>query len=393
MTSPPFATTVSRADLEHNPHPHLHRLRAVSPVAWLPILNGWLVTRYDLAVAVMRDDSTFTVDHPGFSTAQVVGQSMLSRDGAEHLRHRRPFDAPFHRQAVDRRFAHSTEEHAQQLLARLQADGKADLCRDYAAPLAVWTMIDALGLTATPIHSVLGWYAAIVDAVTRITLGEAISPEGKQAFAALKAALLPALRAAPEASLLAAAGAANQGLSADEIIANAAVLLFGGIETTEGMIANALSYLLTDPQLLTNVRAEPARIPAVIEETLRLEPAAAVVDRYATSDTQLGGATIHAGDLVRVSLSAANRDPAVFPQPDHFDPARDNLRSHVAFAQGPHVCLGLHLARLEATTAVVVCLQQLPDLQLASGAEVRQAAQPRGLLFRKPQALTVTWRT
>jgi len=391
--------SITHTDLETNPHPHLHRLRATEPVAWLPFLNGWLVTSYELAIAVMRDAQTFTVDHPGFSTARVVGQSMLSRDHAEHQRHRQPFDAPFRRRAVQDRFDDATTAHVQRLLARFQGDGHAELCRDFAAPLAVQIMIDALGLSATPVDQVLQWYGAIVDAVTQITLGEAISPSGTRAVAALKTALLPSLKAEPETNLLAAAAGMAHGLSDDEIIANAAVLLFGGIETTEGMIANALYFLLTNPSMLATVRLDPTRVPAVIEETLRLEPAAAVVDRYATVETTLGEKTIQAGDLVRVSLSGANRDPAIFPDPDRFDPDRANLRSHVAFAQGPHVCLGLHLARLEAVMAVTGCVQQLPDLQLAVGDEmgdkmgdaVALAAEPRGLVFRKPQALYVKW--
>jgi len=108
-------------------------------------------------------------------------------------------------------------------------------------------------------------------------------------------------------------------------------------------------------------------------------------------EATVGGATIGAGDLVRVSLSAANRDPGIFPAPDRFDPTRPNLRTHVAFAQGPHVCLGLHLARLEAHLALTQALIALPDLRLIPTAEAAQAAQPRGLVFRKPQALWVEW--
>jgi cytochrome P450 len=168
-------------------------------------------------------------------------------------------------------------------------------------------------------------------------------------------------------------------------------LLFGGIETTEGMIANALYFLLTNREWLHRVREDDALLPEVIEETLRLEPAAGVVDRYATQDTQLGEANIAAGDLVRVSLSGANRDAAVFPEPDQFDPLRPNLREHVAFAQGPHVCLGLHLARLEAQLAVEQVLARLPNLQFQIAEPTARSASPRGLVFRKPEALWVSW--
>lgn len=387
----PLGASITLADLEDNMHPLLHQLRAAEPVSWLPALHGWFVTRRDYAIEVMRDARTYTVDHPSFSTAQVVGPSMLSLDGSEHLHHRTPFERPFRRAAVQRRFRPPVADYIKHLLERFAAKGSAELRRDFAGPVAVKTMITALGLEHVSVAAVLGWYDTIVDAVTRVTAGEPVSPEGRAAFAALRDNLLPAIRRQPAANLLAAVSGAAQGLSDDQIVSNAAVLLFGGIETTEGMIANAFYFLLTNPVVLNAVRADPTLLPAVVEESLRLEPAAAVVDRYATQDVQLGDALIKKDDLVRVSLTAANRDPAIFVSPDHFDPWRSNLRSHVTFAQGPHVCLGLHLARLEAHLALEQTIATLPSLQLAATDAARQAARPRGLVFRKPQALQVSW--
>ena len=387
----PVGASITLAELEDNVYPVLHKLRTSEPVSWVPILNAWLVTGYDQAIAVMRDAKTYTVDHPGFSTAQVIGPSMLSLDGSEHLRHRSPFESPFWRGAVERRFSGPVARHVNQRLDQLASIGQAELRRDFAGPVAVKSMITALGLEQTAVSAVLGWYDSIVDAVTQVTLGEPVSPAGRAAFAALRNTLLPALKRHPDSSLLAAAGGKAHRLSEEEIVSNAAVLLFGGIETTEGMIANALFFLLTHPDVLNRVRADPSLIPAVIEESLRLEPAAAVVDRYAVQAVRLGGASIRAGELVRVSLTGANRDPAIFPEPDRFDPLRPNLRSHVAFAQGPHVCLGLHLARLETGYALEQLLLRLPDLRLAETDTATQAARPRGLIFRKPQALLAVW--
>jgi cytochrome P450 len=100
----------------------------------------------------------------------------------------------------------------------------------------------------------------------------------------------------------------------------------------------------------------------------------------------LGGAHIRRGDLVVVSIAGANRDPAVFPDPDRFDPRRPNARQHLAFAKGPHFCLGAHLARTE-TTLVLRRLLALPRLRLDPG----HPTAPRGLVFRKPPALHVAW--
>ncbi len=133
--------------------------------------------------------------------------------------------------------------------------------------------------------------------------------------------------------------------------------------------------------------ADPGLVPAAVEESLRLEPAAAVVDRYATRDARLGGAGIRAGDQVTVSIAGANRDPAVFAEPDLFDVRRPNAGRHLAFAHGPHFCLGAHLARLEAQVAIETLLARLPRLRL----DPRYPSAPRGLVFRKPPDLRARW--
>jgi cytochrome P450 len=168
------------------------------------------------------------------------------------------------------------------------------------------------------------------------------------------------------------------------VVANAAVLMFGGIDTTEGMITNAALHLLGEPEQLAMVRADPRLLPAAVEESLRLEPSASVVDRYAADDVRLANVAIRKGDLVRVSLAAACRDPAVFADPDRYDLRREDADRHLAFAHGPHFCFGAHLARLETTTALAALLR-LPDLCLAHPAEAR------GLVFRKPPAVHVRW--
>src|SRR5215813_1357005 len=101
----PLGQAIARADLEGDPHPLLALLRRREPVSWLPALNGWLVTRRDLALQVLRDSASFTVDDPRFSTARVVGPSMLSLDGAEHGRHRAPFTRGFSHAEVRSRLA------------------------------------------------------------------------------------------------------------------------------------------------------------------------------------------------------------------------------------------------------------------------------------------------
>ncbi len=364
--------------LTEDPHPVLARLRSDTPVAWVPALNGWLVTAYEPATRVMRDPVVFTVDDPRFSTARVVGPSMLSLDGKQHARHRIPFAASFRPAAVRSRFAGPVSGAARRLVDAIRDDGSAELRRTVAGPLAVTVVAEIIGLADVDTSTVLDWYSAIVDAVQGVAAGKDVSSAGLNAFESLSASVRASIAAERESLLREAAG----GLGVSEVVSNAAVMMFGGIETTEGMITNAAWHLLSHPDQWAAL--DDSLVANAVEESLRLEPAAAVVDRYATRDVSLAGASIKQGDLVTVSIAGANRDPAVFPGPDTFDIRRSNARQHLAFAQGPHACLAADLARLETRT-VLTELRSLPGLALAA------PASPTGLVFRKPQALRLRW--
>jgi cytochrome P450 len=249
------------------------------------------------------------------------------------------------------------------------------LRREFAGPLAVAVLADVLGLTGINADTMLSWYDSLNAAVSGISAGRPIPSNAAEAFGALRTAIAASL---VPPSLMAEVAAS---LSVEETVSNTAVLLFGGIDTVEGMITNAVLHLLTHPDQRP---ADADSLANAIEESLRLEPAAALLDRYATRDVELGGARIAAGDLVSVSLSGAHRDPAVFAEPDRFDIGRANARQHLAFARGPHFCIGAELARLEANTALAALIE-LPDLRLA------QPVAPRGLVFRKPPRLLVRW--
>ncbi|MEV7344688.1 cytochrome P450 [Streptomyces sp. NPDC093544] len=380
----PLGAATTLAELARDPHPRLALLRAREPVSWLPELDGWLVTRRDLALSVMRDDTTFTVDDPRFSTAQVVGASMLSLDGDQHARHREPFTAPFRPREVRDGFASFIERETDRLITALEPAGAVELRRAFAGPLAVAVVTEALGLVGTTAATVLAWYDSIVRAVSDITAGHEAGTAGAAAYAELRAAVEATVADRGASSLL---GSAAGQLTVPEVASNAAVLMFGGIETTEAMITNALLHLLQRPDQLALVQADFGLLDGAIEESLRLEPGAAVVDRYATCDTVLGPATIRRGDLVTVSLTGANRDPDVFPDPDRFDVRRENARLQLAFAHGPHYCLAAHLARLETRIALQRLLERLPALRL----DPDRPTAAIGLVFRKPSTLHVLW--
>ena len=365
-------------------------------MAWVPALGGWLVTSHAAAMAVMRDARAFTVDDPRFSTARVIGPSMLSLDGAAHARHRAPFFSAFHRGDAAARLGTFADAEASRLVAAIRPHGAADLRRAVSGPLAVTVVAEALGLGHLAPDRLLSAYARIVGGVNGLSGDQDVPganagitpPDPDPDAAAAYGQLAADLRAAAGGRNVLADAARSGDLSTAEAVSDAAVVMFGGIDTTDGMIANAVLHLLSDPGQLELVRVDPHLVPAVIEESLRLEPAAALVDRYATRDAQIGGAAIRAGDRVSVSLAAANRDPAVFRDPDRFDIFRPNTSRHLAFAYGPHFCIGAALARAE-TRAALQALLPLPRLRL----DPEHPAAPRGLIFRKPPALDVIWDT
>lgn len=379
----PLGAPITVEQLSADPHPHLARLRAQEPVSWLPLLDGWLVTRRDLAIAVMGDADTFTVDDPRFSTARVIGPSMLSLDGPEHRRHRDPFGDPFRATSVRDTMFDWVHGRAGELVDAIAQTGGADLRAAVAAPLAINVMMRALDLSGVDADELLGWYQGIVEAVHAVTEGDPLPEVGTDAYRSLHAAVSASLG---DSALLASV-LGHGGLSVDEIVSNVGVLLFGGVVTSESSTALVFHYLLSDPPALAEVTDDRSLVAAAVEEVLRLEPSATVVDRYATRSVELGGAEIRAGDLVRVSLAGANRDPAVFDDPDRFDLHRPNAGHHVTFARGPHACLGIHLARLEAVAATEAVLHRFTGLRL----DPSQNEKPQGLVFRAPSTVRVLW--
>lgn len=349
---------------------------------WVDAIEGWLVLGREAAVEVMRDAEAFTVDDPRFTTGQVVGPSMLSLDGDDHARHRSPFVAPYRRGALSD-LERWIDAEALRLIEGLRAAGHAEMRTSFAGPMATATIHRSLALVGTDPDELLGWYRSIVGAVSDLSEGLPASADASNAMAALRTAVGRTIADQPDSML----AMARAGLTEAEVAQNAAIVLFGAIETAEGMITNALWHLLITPGLLTAVRSDRDLLPALVEESLRVEPAAAAVDRYATVTTEFRGVRISEGDFVRVSLAAANRDPSVFTDPDAFVVHRPDARRHLSFAAGPHLCIGLMLARIETVAAVEAVVTGLPDLRV----DPDRTDGPTGLIFRKPERLTVAW--
>lgn len=374
----PLGATVTRDALEADLHGVLARLRETEPVSWIPALRGWMVTRRDLAIDVLRDPDRFTVDDPRFSTAQVLGPSMLSLDGDEHTRHREPFADSLRMGRVREHFTFIVDEEARRLVESIAPAGAGDLRRDLAGPLAVAVVAAALDMTDVDPVMMRAWYDDIVAAVSAAS-------DGTVGVGVPAAVELLERRVRDTMGAGGILADARMTLSEAEVVSNTAVMLFGGVETTEGATANAFTHLLSHPEQLELVLANPDMMTRAVDESLRLEPSVVQLDRFATTDTTLDGVEIDSGDFVMVSVSAANRDPATYPDPDRFDVTRENARSHLAFAQGPHHCVGLHLARAETRAALVAAFTRLSGLRLAGPVELE------GTVFRKPKSVPAAW--
>lgn len=373
---------VSIAELAADPHPVWARLRRHGEVVWVPELGGWVTLTRAAGVRVMRDARRFTVDDPRFSTGRIVGASMLSTDGAAHAAHRRPWAEVFKPGPVRDRFTGTVRDEVARLLDRLAAAPAPDLRTGLAAPLATAAMGAALGLDGLEVGQVLDWYRAMVAGVDTVSRGGDPPAAALQAVAAIRDHVGRSLRRPALDTVLSAAAADST--DAGLLAADVAILLFGGVDTAESMTAIAAHHLLTHPDALDQVRADPALLPGAIQESLRLEPAATRVDRYATADAEVAGTRIRTGDLVVVSLSAANRDPGVFADPDRYDIHRRNAAEHLAFAVGPHYCLGVHLTTLQTTLALGMLLDRFPGIHAAG-----PLPPVTGFVFRKPVSVPV----
>jgi cytochrome P450 len=382
----PIGASITVKELSLAPYEALERLRRHEPVSWVPATNAWFVTRRDLAIEVMRDAERFTVDDERFTTAQVLGTSMLSLDGDEHTRHRRAFTAPFRPRYLRQELETRITARAKRLVAATLSRDRPELRTEIAGPLAVETILEVLGMEDVDSTDVLSWYGAFSDAIVSLTIGEQVPADVLDIIGSLYGYVGAAMDG--DASLVRQL-VDDQVLRREEIPAAVAVVMFGAIETSEAMTANAFLHVLQTPGIWERLRADRSLIAKAVDESLRLEPAAAVIDRYTTRDVELGGVTIPERSLVTISLLGANRDPEVFDNPNHFDIDRPNLAQHVTFIQGPHTCLGLHVARAETHAAIAAALDWEDETGHVLSLNAEESSAPAGLIFRKPLVVSV----
>ncbi|REK91328.1 cytochrome P450 [Streptomyces inhibens] len=375
------------AEFSRDPYPLLAALRARGPVQRIGTGNGrttWVVTGWAEARAALadarlsKDTARYFADRPsGRNLAPAVSRTMLATDPPEHGRLRKLAMTAFTPAAVAR-LEPRIREIAAELADALAARGSADLMEGFAVPLPIAVISELLGVPESDRAAVRQWSNELFAAADPDTVDRA-----SHSLSDYMTQLIAARRAAPGHDVLSgliAARDASDRLSEPELVSLAVLLVVAGHETTTHLIGNGMLALLQDDALRACLAAEPALLPAAVEELLRYDaPITMATFRYATEPIDLGGARIAAGDVVLVSPGAANRDPAQFTAPDavRLDrPGRtdrgeraDRPGGHLSFGHGPHHCLGAPLARVEGRIAFEVLLTRFPDMRLAAERE------------------------
>lgn len=298
------------------------------------------------------------------------GEVLFTADPPEHSRHRKILNKALTPTAV-RDMEPRIREHCQGLLARITHVQPTDLLPAFAVPAPVYSLASLLGVPVDRAADFFRWAGAI-----NATIGTALDDEGL--LAAIEAqmefwsyfeAQIEQRRRAPADDLISAvtqaAGDDGQPLTLNEMVGFCSQLVGAGADTTTKLIANTVYRLCTDLTLQSRLRQDPASVPACLEEMLRLEPPVQGMFRVATQDFALGEHRIPSGALVWSLYASANRDEAVFCRADELDLDRDNLRAHLSFGHGPHVCIGANFARSVARIAIETLLQASGTLELA----------------------------
>lgn len=316
-----------------------------------------------------------------------AGRMMLTVDGDEQARMRKPFEGPFKGSVVQAHYSEQLQELVTELIDAFIDDGAVELDDAFAAPFAIRTAGRALGLSLDDIPAMTSIYSAIAGGMDYDGDPEPIY-RAEAACEELNSILLPELernRQNPGNSLTALLAKDPQGLTDEEIVAQLRVVMFGAIETIQASVLTTLTLLLQHPDQLAEVRSDRSLLANAQEEARRLIPPVAFMERWTEGEKVIAGVDIPAHEFIGISVVATNRDPATFPNPNCFDIHRDNSNKGLSFSFGPHACLGIHMARLQTTIAVEQLITRLPGLELVS------AGPESGFAFRRPTNVKVRW--
>lgn len=390
----PVGSTVTEAQLVADPYSVYDRLRDREPISWIRNLGMWYVVDYDAVSQILMDDRRFVTTSVRSTIFDTFGRQLLSEEGDGHRRLRSRLQPPFRARFVQRQLEPVIRRLVDELIAGFATDGQADLRSQFARRLPVQTMLKLFGLPDDDEDRLRGWYDAFERALANFTWQPDIRAAAHHAIAEFHdhmRRVIERVYSTPDDSLTSALVHApgETGLSDEEIRNNASIILFGGISTVEALILNTVWAFSRHPESQALVEADWSLLPNAIEEVIRWHSPVQSATRHVVEDIEFRGIRFETGDIVNCMLGAANRDPAVFENPDGFDIGRQFARSrpHLGFAAGPHTCLGSHLARLEARIALQALYQRLPGLSLRPGA----ASRPQGYEFHQPDIAHVNW--
>jgi cytochrome P450 len=369
----------------------LHRLhdelRARGPLVAVPFFGttALLVTRAGDVREAFRDDAAL----PGGPTYRqtvegIVGRTFISMDDREHHLYRKLAMPAFQSGAIARFNERELVALVHELVDRFAARGAGDLVAELTGVLPYYAITRKLGIPRARDEDMRHWADQLLN--PRDQKGATAAADE---FTRLLGPILAARRAEPREDLLSALAHAEidgERLSDEDVLSHVRLLFAVGATTTSHALGNLLSTLLARPELLERVRREPALRPGIVHELLRFEPPVANLPRFASRPLRIAGEDVPAGTLLLLGLACANRDPALFAEPDRFDPERAP-QDVLTFGFGVKYCPGAHLARRELLTALDALLDRLPGLRLVRA----DGAAPEGGTLRHPRALHVAW--
>jgi cytochrome P450 len=351
-----------------------------------PGLRLFTAYSYDAVQTVLGDEHFSSA---GYAEVMglVFGHSILEMDEPEHKSYRGLIQQAFTRKAMERWEDEVVRPLINRMIDEFVADGKTDLVRNLLFPFPVNVIAELIGL---PNEDLPRFHRLAVELIG-VTVDMDRSIAASQALGEYFLELIRERRGGDGPDLMTvlanATGPHGEHLTDDEILAFLRLLLPAGAETTYRSSSNLMFGLLSNPEQLDALRNDPSLYPQAIEEGIRWEPPLLLIMRTATADVDVCGVSVPEGAMVIVSLGAANHDETRWNHPERFDIFRDR-KPHIGFAYGPHMCLGMHLARMETKVALEVMFERLPNLRLDPEVGEQFIS---GMTFRAPPRLDVVW--
>jgi cytochrome P450 len=369
-----------------DPYPEWAEARRRCPVEATSVLGMQSVRVLSHAdvETVLRDPESFSSEINHRTMGPYMGRIMLGMDGHRHTQYRNLVSRAFRAAALERWERELVRPTIDELVDRIAPLGRAELVRDVTSQYPVRVIAGIVGVPAADHARFQAW-------AQEIAMGPADPERGVAASRAMRAYLEPfvaARRREPRDDLisdLVHAEVDGERLDDEDVFGFLRLLMPAGAETTFRVMGNCLVALLSRPEALASVRRDLALVPRAVEETLRWESSITMVNRVATRDAAIGGCPVAAGASILLLTGSANRDEARYERPDAWDLDRPE-QPHLAFGWGRHLCLGMHLARLELRVGIETLLARLPGLRLDPAAEPPRIV---GTAFRGPERLAV----